>query len=325
MGLAARQVAIDRQTVRTWSNTHRAGAPLLGKSPADQTAASAPPKNIDVLNTSVALRDVRQPEAVAPQLLSAPQLTAPPQPATATAVFREPWTGIGPSMPATDLPSPNRRNEFGVEEGQTEAHRQAQTALFREEGEFWEILYEGTRVRIQSLKGLFYLRHLLQNPGAKIHVSSLTALGEHCASMARRSGRSADRGLAVPPKAPLLVNDAGPVIDARATWEYRGRLDELRSELEEASQWADLERAASIQREIELINGELASAYGLNGRRRRLDDQIERMRKAVKNRIHDAIVRIAKQNPVLGRHLTNTIRTGLLCRYSPENDVPWEF
>jgi len=210
-------------------------------------------------------------------------------------------------------------------EGQAEAHRQAQTALFREEGEYWEILYEGTRIHIRSLKGLFYLRHLLQNPGAKTHVISLTALGDHCASTARRSGRSANRGLGVPPRAPLVVNDIGGVIDARATWEYRARLDELRSELEEASQWADLARVASVEREIELINKELASAYGLNGHLRRLDNQIERMRKAVKNRIHDAIVRIAKQNPVLGRHLSNAIRTGLLCRYSPENGVPWEF
>jgi hypothetical protein len=311
--------------MRTWSNTHRAGAPLLGKSPPDEPAGSAAPKKIDVVSTSVALRGVRQPEVAEPELHPAPQLPARPQPPTARAGFRETWIGIGPSMPATDLSSPYRRNDFGVAEAKTEAHRQAQTAMFREEGEYWEILYEGRVIRIRSLKGLFYLRHLLQNPGAKTHVSSLTALGEHCASAARRPGRSANRGLAVPPKAPLLVNDAGPVIDARATWEYRGRLDELRSELEEASQWADLERAASIQREIELINRELASAYGLNGHARRLDDQTERMRKAVKNRIHDAIDRIAKQNPVLGRHLSNAIRTGLLCRYSPENAVPWEF
>jgi hypothetical protein len=302
---------------------------LLRKSPVSKAAGSAAPEDIDVLSTSIALRRVRQAEAAARELPSARQLPLWPEPATVKAFFRETWTGTGPSTPATDriLPSPYRRANHvsGISEGQIEAHRQAQTAMFREEGEYWEILYEGTGICIRSLKGLFYLRHLLQNPGAKIHVSSLTALGEHCVTTARRSGRSADRGLGVPPRAPLLVNDAGPVIDARATWEYRGRLDELRSELEEASQWADLERAASIQREIELINRELASAYGLNGHRRRLDDQIERMRKAVKNRIHDAIVRIAKQNPVLGRHLTNAIRTGLLCRYSPENDVPWEF
>jgi len=95
--------------------------------------------------------------------------------------------------------------------------------------------------------------------------------------------------------------------------------------LEEASQWADFGRAASIQREIEFIEKELASAHGLNGQLRKLDNQSERIRKAVTNRIRDSILRIAKQNPALGRHLSNAIRTGLLCWYSPENDVSWGF
>src|SRR5437773_6589344 len=244
--------------MRTWSNTHRAAAPLLRKPPASKVAGPAAPQDIDVISTSVALRGVGLPEVAEPELPFAQQPPARLQPATVSAFFRETWIGTRPSTPATDrtLPSPYRRTNHasGISEGHTEARRQAQTAMFREEGEYWEILYEGTRIRIRSLKGLFYLRHLLQNPGAKTHVISLTALGEHCASTASRSGRSADRGLAVPPKAPLVVNDAGPVIDARATWEYRGRLDELRSELEEASRWADVERAASIRCEIDLIN-----------------------------------------------------------------------
>jgi len=233
-------------------------------------------------------------------------------------------------MPAPDriLPSPYRRpyrrtsQVPGISEGQTEAQRPAQSAIFRDEGEYWQILYEDRCIRIRSLKGLFYLRHLLQHPGDKIHVSSLAALGDHYS----RPGRStADRGLDVPPDPPLLAHDLGGVIDSRAAREYRTKLDELRSELEEASQWADLGRAASIQREIEFIEKELASAYGLNGQLRKLDDQIERMRKAVTNCIRDSIVRIAKQNPALGRHLSNAIRTGLLCRYSPENTVCWDF
>jgi hypothetical protein len=240
------------------------------------------------------------------------------------------WTGAERrSMPATDCvsPSPYHRTDpvSRISEGRTEAQRLAQSALFRDEGEFWQILYEGRCIHIQSLKGLFYLRHLLQHPGDKIRVSSLTALGDHCASGARRAGPSADRGLDVAPGPPLVVNDAGGVIDARATWEYRTKLGELRSELEEASRWADFGRAASVQREIEFLERELASAYGLTGRLRRLDNQIERMRKAVTNRIHDSIVRIARQNPALGRHLSNAIRTGLFCQYSPENDVSWEF
>src|SRR2546426_1146225 len=125
--------------MRTWSNTHRAGAPLLGKSPADEPAGSAAPKKIDVVSASVALSGVRQPAAAALELHPTPQLPARPQPPTARALFRETRTGIGPAMPATDRipPGPYRRSESS-----TEAHRQAQIALFREEGEYWEILYE---------------------------------------------------------------------------------------------------------------------------------------------------------------------------------------
>src|SRR5438093_1271374 len=108
MGLAARQFAISCQTMRTWSNTHRAGASLLGKSPPDEPAGSAAPKKIDVVSASVALRGVRQPEAAALELHPTPQLPARPQPPTARALFRETWTGVGLAMPDTDriLPSP---------------------------------------------------------------------------------------------------------------------------------------------------------------------------------------------------------------------------
>src|SRR5882724_8931259 len=93
-----------------------------------------------------------------------------------------------------------------VENGTLATTREAQRELFRDEGEYWQILYEGKCLHIQSLKGLFYLRHLLQHPDDKIHVSSLAALGDHYS----RPGRStADRGLDVPPDPPLLAHDLG--------------------------------------------------------------------------------------------------------------------
>jgi hypothetical protein len=80
----------------------------------------------------------------------------------------------------------------------------------------------------------------------------------------------------------------------------------------------------SIRREIDVIQKEIDSAHGISGRLRKLDDQIERTRKAVTHRIRDSIIRIANQSPALGRHLRNAVRTGLLCRYSPENNSYWE-
>jgi hypothetical protein len=49
----------------------------------------------------------------------------------------------------------------------------------------------------------------------------------------------------------------------------------------------------------------------------------ERARKAVTMRIRAAISTIAAQDDTLARHLRNTIRTGRLCSYQPEEAVSW--
>lgn len=53
------------------------------------------------------------------------------------------------------------------------------------------------------------------------------------------------------------------------------------------------------------------------------DPAMERVRKAVTNRIRDTIARMAKQHPALGRHLANAVQTGLQCWYRPERTIYW--
>jgi hypothetical protein len=60
------------------------------------------------------------------------------------------------------------------------------------------------------------------------------------------------------------------------------------------------------------------------GTPRRLDDPAERARKAVRNRIRDAVARIEASQPALGRHLRASIRTGTFCSYQPERPVAWQ-
>jgi tetratricopeptide (TPR) repeat protein len=83
-------------------------------------------------------------------------------------------------------------------------------------------------------------------------------------------------------------------------------------------------RAARAREELEFIERELAAAYGLGGMARRLDDPVERARKAVSNRIRDAMARIEAEHAALGRHLRASIRTGTFCSYQPERTVTWE-
>src|SRR5439155_691808 len=71
------------------------------------------------------------------------------------------------------------------------------------------------------------------------------------------------------------------------------------------------------------FNGELARATGLGGRRRRLGDAAERARTTVTARIRDAIGRIERAHPELGRHLRASIVTGARCAYRPAETVRW--
>jgi hypothetical protein len=68
---------------------------------------------------------------------------------------------------------------------------------------------------------------------------------------------------------------------------------------------------------------ELSRAVGLGGRARRLGDDTERARKAVSARIRDAIARINRAHPALGRHLDQAVATGTRCAYAPAEPVRW--
>jgi hypothetical protein len=113
------------------------------------------------------------------------------------------------------------------------------------------------------------------------------------------------------------------VLDPAAKAAYARRLTELDAEVAEATEWHDTERAAQARAEIDALTEQLAGAYGLGGRARTMTDPVERIRKAVTNRIRDSLDRIAAEHETLGRHLANAIHTGTFCSYTPERPTPW--
>jgi hypothetical protein len=59
----------------------------------------------------------------------------------------------------------------------------AETNVFRREGDYWLVVFDGETVRVRGLKGIRYLAQLLTNPGREIHVLAVVA-GETGQSMA---------------------------------------------------------------------------------------------------------------------------------------------
>jgi hypothetical protein len=193
--------------------------------------------------------------------------------------------------------------------------------VFRREGEYWTVAYEGAVVRLKDSKGLRHLARLLAQPAREFHVTDLEAAGSGGASPGRGE-RAHNRELELRPD----LGDAGELLDATAKAAYKARVEELRAELEEAEGFNDPVRAARARQELDFLAGELARAVGLGGRDRRAASHAERARLNVTRAIRAAMANLSRANPSLGRHLAVTIRTGRYCSYTPDPRAPltWE-
>ncbi len=177
---------------------------------------------------------------------------------------------------------------------------------FARRGGRWQIGFAGREGVFPSSRGMVYLAELLARPNEPIHVLDLAAL-------------------VAPPGAPPIGGaDAGELLDARARRAARSRMHDLARALEEAECNGDPARRDVLRHELEALERTLASALGLGGRARRAGDPVERARKAVYNRIGDAVRRIEAELPELGRHLRRGVKTGRTCTYAPEHCPTWE-
>jgi hypothetical protein len=167
----------------------------------------------------------------------------------------------------------------------------------------WSVGPAGEARLLPDMKGLHYLRALLQRPDAEISALEMSAM-------------VAGHGTAV------AEPGAGEQLDRRALTAYRNRLGEIDEELGEAQSWHDLARAERIEAEREALLRELAGATGLGGRARSMGGTAERARVAVRKAITAALDRIGAEDPATARLLRRTIHTGSVCRYEQDPDRP---
>jgi tetratricopeptide (TPR) repeat protein len=181
------------------------------------------------------------------------------------------------------------------------ASAMTERSVFRREGDYWSVVFEGRTVRVRDLKGMRYLAQLLAHPGREFHVLDLVAA---------ETGQQ------------MALGDAGEILDERAKNAYRRRLAEIDDDIDEARATGDAERAAQADGERDFLVRELARAFGLSGRARRAASASERARAGVTRAVRQAIARISEHHPRLGEHLSRTIRTGTYCAYLPDPRAP---
>lgn len=194
-------------------------------------------------------------------------------------------------LEGTSAPSHSIHHLEGAENRMTNA--------LKRDGDVWRVRFRGHSISVRHVKGILDLSVLLGRPG--VEVSALELMG------------GVDVGGA-----------PGPAIDDQARRAYQVRIRELQQEIEEANDANDWVRGERSEVELDALISQLAGAFGLKGRQRETGGATERARAAVTHRIRAAIRRIGESDPELGRHLLNTVKTGVWCVYRPETGDEWE-
>ena len=158
--------------------------------------------------------------------------------------------------------------------------------------------YNGEKVLMAELKGFKDIYKLISQPTKEFHCSELMEI-------------------------PVLVGEDDQMFDQKAKNKYKTRLVQLQEDIEEAQEMNDNVRAGHLQEEYDKILDHLSSSLGLGGKTRKLDDQIDKARSALTWRIRTAIKKIRESHICLGNHLSNSIRTGIFCSYTPETETKW--
>jgi hypothetical protein len=152
---------------------------------------------------------------------------------------------------------------------------------------------------IPARRGLEHLHALLTQPGTEVPALRLAG------------------GVVTVEQAGL-----GEVVDAQALSAYRRRLSEIDIELDEADARGDAARGEALTAERDALLAEVSAATGLGGRLRTSGSGAERARVTVRKAIAAALDAIHGADPVVARHLTTHVRTGLRCCYEPDPDAP---
>ncbi|HNR32921.1 MAG TPA: hypothetical protein PKI11_18660 [Candidatus Hydrogenedentes bacterium] len=194
--------------------------------------------------------------------------------------------------------------------------------VFRLDGVTWTMSYAGETVHLPDTKGFRYISLLLAEAGRQWSVETLLAAAGNGGATIVESASSVQG-------ADLRMGNswgshAGPVIDEQAKRQYRARLHEIKEEMEDADFLHDGDRLARLAKEKEILQREIFSAVGSQGKTRMAANEAEKASDAVSKAIRRATDLIGAEHPRLSRHLRDAIKRGYTLSYEPESPVLWQ-
>src|SRR5262249_51958303 len=113
------------------------------------------------------------------------------------------------------------------------------------------------------------------------------------------------------------------MMDSRAKKEVSNRIDQLEDDLHIAESTGNSMVSASLAFEIAQLKTFKGANLTIHKRAQGMDSKSEATRKRICKSMSEAIAAIRTHHARLGAHLTNSIRTGNNCSYTPEAPIKW--
>jgi ribosomal protein S18 len=207
----------------------------------------------------------------------------------------------------------------GDESGRPSETTATEDNVFRKEGDFWLIRYEGEEVRLKDLKGFQYIHRLVSESPSEIHVHDLAG-GPVTSDDAKDKdlGYGKQLGISI-----ADLGDAGEVMDKDGLKGIRRRLEDLETQHASAVEAGEPEEAAEFGEQIEELKKYLSGAEGLSRRPRKATDPTSRAQRAVAKCIKTALDHVRDMHPSLWEHLDSGIHQGRVCYYRPAKRTHW--
>ena len=178
----------------------------------------------------------------------------------------------------------------------------------------------GKQTRIKDTKGCMYVRQLLANPKASYTATQLQAFAdkpmladEDYSSMSAEG--LAEEGLTV------SASSADEVLDPKALKDYRQSLKTIDEQIKEAEKKGMTEKVSRLKQQKAGIEQFLQKNTNIQGESRKMPNESEKIRQAVRGAIATVSKNLNKELPGLGKHLQASIKTGHTCTYAPEQPL----
>lgn len=200
---------------------------------------------------------------------------------------------------------------------------------FSLEGEIWKISYEGESKSFKNNKGLQYIYCLLGNSGDEISALELVreinkSPGPRNADYKNMNEDQLERQLM---EDDLSIGSKDTLLDKEAIAAYRKYYSKLKDELEDETTSKCKEEKDDIEKEMEKVIKVLTAGCDKNGEPRKIADEAEKARKAIRKAIKESLDKIKDDkngHPVLWKHFKSTLTTGKFCSYKSEKYIPWK-